>query len=437
MRMKRYIISTVVPGANPNKAFIKALNNYKQYNSNTELLYIASSNLYKKDKIHPYFLSQNILEQDKALNSNIKVSLMPINPEAIDPIIGLDRLSHITGSIVYASPKQRLKSIPAPKSALPRVLMTPGAATLPYYKGTRKSIIAAMDHVNGALVVEVVNNQLYHFRHITAEKDGSFFDLGYHYKPNVKSPKKVRLKAIIPGDYHCGYTDKDVKKALLEMLRIHKPEYLLLHDFFDGTSVNPHIRNRILERASLKDKNSVEEELKLCSSELKDLTKYPKFVKIVKSNHDDFLFRWLNDGVYVNDERNHVIGLELALAMAKGLNPVEYGIRKFNKFLNVEFLKEDQSFKLTPKKIEYGVHGHRGPNGSRGSIVSLEKSYGYITFGHTHSPEILRNARVIGTSTKLKLSYNEGASSWMQSMEWTYESGARQMINIINGKYAA
>jgi hypothetical protein len=41
----------------------------------------------------------------------------------------------------------------------------------------------------------------------------------------------------------------------------------------------------------------------------------------------------------------------------------------------------------------------------------------------------------MGTSTYLKLNYNVGPSSWMQSLCLVYSNGARQLINVINGSY--
>jgi len=81
------------------------------------------------------------------------------------------------------------------------------------------------------------------------------------------------------------------------------------------------------------------------------------------------------------------------------------------------------------------VHGDKGPNGSRGSVKSMEVSYGQSITGHSHTPEIVRGAWQTGTSTYLKLGYNKGASSWLQSSCLLYKDGSRQLINVINGKY--
>ena len=184
--------------------------------------------------------------------------------------------------------------------------------------------------------------------------------------------------------------------------------------------------------------NSLAAEIQATAIELATLQQYAKKkVVVVKSNHDEFLDRWLEEGHYVSDSRNHIIGLELALAKAQGKDPLEYGVAKYQKLNKVRFLKSEDSFKISYKDIECGMHGHLGPNGSRGSASSLELSFLASVSGHTHSPEILRQAWVMGTSSYLRLAYNKGPSSWMQTHCLVYENGSRQLINIIKGKWRA
>lgn len=434
--MKKYIITTAVPGAVPHKQFLKTLQNYCKRN-NAKLLIIPSANIYKEDVIH-VTLVPYLHQFDKNLNENIKISMMPINPESVDPVAGLERTVQIDSSVIFASPKQRLKSVASPRYDTPRVVMTPGACTRPYNNPdrvvSRRSVLAQLDHVIGAIIVEIESNKMYHYRQVQADLSGRFIDLGVQYSPTGKV-RKIKPEALIPGDYHVGWTDPRVKRVIIEILKKLDPKYLVLHDFFDGISVNHHIENKILERASLGDKASLKAELELAAAELKELSSIARNTLVVKSNHDEFLDRWLTEARYINDQRNYLIGLELSLAKARGSDPLEFALRNTHSYKNVTFLKDDESFKITERDIELAVHGHRGPNGSRGSASSLEKSYGEIVFGHTHTPEILRGAWVVGTSTFLKLSYNVGSSSWMNTMCLVYPNGSRQLINVINGRY--
>ena len=96
-------------------------------------------------------------------------------------------------------------------------------------------------------------------------------------------------------------------------------------------------------------------------------------------------------------------------------------------------MKIDEDYKVAG--IQLGVHGHLGANGSRGSLANMEKSYNKSVTGHSHSPAILRDAWVVGTSSRLRLDYNQGPSSWLNTFCLVYPNGQRQLINIIEGKY--
>lgn len=435
--MKRYIITSASPGCNPSLAFLKAIKTYCKLNK-AEHLIVPTQGLYKQDQLDKTLsFYGKILQVDTVLNSNLVISLLPINPEQIDPITGLDRLTNNRSSAIYGSPKQRLKSIASPSNDYPRVLMTPGSCTRPYKAKTKRCVIAQQDHLIGGIVVEVVNDKLYHFRQVQASQDGSFIDLGYKYSKDSKK-SKVETSAVIPGDWHTGYTDPVVRNAVVEMCQMLKPNHLVLHDFFDGISVNHHIDHKYLTRALMGSQNNLEAELKMAAKELASLSKLPsKSTIIVKSNHDEFIDRWLDAGSYVQDKENHIIGLELALAKARGQDVLEYGLKKYVSLPKVRFLKTDESVKLTSKQIEVGQHGHLGPNGARGSSISLEKAYGKSVTGHSHSPEIQRGSYVMGTSSYLKLNYNKGPSSWMQTACIIYANGDRQLINIIDKKWKA
>lgn len=426
--MKRYIITSFNPLCEINEKFFNSIKNYSRKNGAQIVLIPTDINKLSEEHVN----NKLILKKQLHLNDNLTISLLPINPEQADPISGLDRLTINGRSYIYSSPKQRLKSVPSPSQDLPRVIMTPGSITKPIKGKTKKSLISNLDHVFGAIVVEIESSSIYHFRQVQADKNGAFIDLGIQYNEDTVS--KAQVEAIIPGDYHCGFTDPVVKKVILTALDKYKPKYLVLHDFIDCISINHHIEHKYLTKAQLGNLNDLNSELLFASNELKQLSNKVKNVILVHSNHHEFLDRWVNEGNYIKDTRNHIIGLELALAKSQGKQLTEYCLRKYQDFKNVKFLKSDESFKISKQQIEVGVHGHKGANGSRGSSTSLEKCYQNIILGHSHSPEMLRSAMVVGTSTYLKLSYNEGPSSWMQSMAIVYSNGHKQLVNVIKGK---
>lgn len=429
---KRYVITSAVPGAKLNKPFYNSLVKYCQIN-NAKLLILPSTPIYKADELDPEIPQANVVMMEKFLNTKIRLSNIPINPQAVDPVQGLTRQSQTDGSFIFASPKQRLKLVANSNIKLPHALMTPGAVTNPYYRSSRVGMIAAEDHVNGAIIVEIADSVAYHFRQVQSDSEGRFIDLGLEY--SAKGKRRVTAEALIPGDLHFGSTDPKVEKVIKELADRLKPRYLFIHDGFDGISINPHVWDKSITRGTMAKDLSLGKELDLTAAKYKEYSKFAKYVIDINSNHTEFLHRWLEAGMYNKDPQNQTEGLELAWIKSQGKDAFEHAMRKRVNIPNIKFLGPDDDFKITSKRIQCGAHGHLGPNGSRGSTAGMEKSYANSVTGHSHTPEILRQAWVVGTSTYLKLGYNKGASSWLQSLCIVYKNGQRQLINIVEGKY--
>jgi hypothetical protein len=311
---------------------------------------------------------------------------------------------------------------------------------LPYAKPSKRGRIANQDHVHGAIIVEVVDANIFHFRQVQADKQGRFVDLGLMYGPN-NTVTTVATEALVLGDWHSGSTDPLVRKGTKKMIKQLKPNNVVYHDFFDGISVNHHIEHKLLTKAMMGFQNDLKAELSFCAKDLADMANYTSSVNkkaktvVVKSNHDHFLDKWLDEFKFKEDQLNRIVGLELALAKAKGLDPLEQGLLKYHPLKNVTFLKSEESLKIAG--VEVGQHGHLGVNGAKGSAASLEKSYTSLVIGHSHSPQILRGCWTVGTSSLLKLGYNVGPSSWAQTHCIIYANGQKQLVNFINGKWRA
>jgi hypothetical protein len=103
---------------------------------------------------------------------------------------------------------------------------------------------------------------------------------------------------------------------------------------------------------------------------------------------------------------------------------------KFPKFIT---LGRSASYRV--KDWELGQHGDIGSNGSRGSLLQFRKLNTKIVVGHYHSPGRKDGALAVGTSTKLRVGYNRGASSWLQSHVVIHTDGRAQHINFIDGEF--
>lgn len=445
----KFVITTAVTGCGLDTKAYDSVKQYCSKNNAALLVLVASDPASNLDRgtlgrIDKRLTGEAIVLEDTHLNSNIFLSTIKLSAKHIDPITSLTRVGQREGSFIYASPKQRLKASPVSNVKMPHFLMTTGAITVPDYRSTnymsnRTAYIAEHDHVMGAIVVEIGDSDEYHFRQIQFDDKGRFIDLGHQY--DGKNIKEIRPEAFVLGDWHSGSTCPMAKSVWKQVCDDTKPKKLVLHDTFDGRSINHHESHNIdslAKRAEVGHLNLLDE-LKLVASDLEELDKWVDELIIVKSNHDEFLKRFLQKGNFTDDPYNYKTFLKLALELVEtNCDPLKFGVESLGELdksvaKNVKWLERDED--LIISGIQLGAHGDKGANGARGGLQSMEKAYGNSVTGHSHSPEILRGAWQVGTSSKLKLSYNVGPSSWLNTSCLVYPNGQRQLINAIDGKY--
>lgn len=445
---KRFFITTAVTGCLADMDFLDSIKSYCDKNQAAFLVLISSDPAHNHSRGGYGSVDTNILARgghivmaDTALNSNLYISTLKLSAKHIDPITGLGRIGQRNGSFIYASPKQRLKAIAVSNTKLPHMLMTTGAVTRPNYStdnymSERTAYIAENDHVVGGIIVEIEDNKIYHFRQVQADSNGSFIDLGKQYNADG-SIESIEPEAFVLGDWHSGETDPVAKSAWIDITKQLGVKTVVLHDTFNGLSINHHEDHMGLLKAQRAKKNELdlESELKVLAQDLDEWSELVDSIVIVKSNHDVFLERYLQNGKYVKDPHNHKLSLYLSLALLDGKDPLQYGVEMLGMKnpSKVTWLQMDDDYKVG--KIQLGAHGHSGANGSRGSLNAMEAAYGHSVSGHSHTPEILRGAYQVGTSSFLKLSYNKGPSSWLHCSCLVYPNGARQLINVIGGKW--
>ena len=215
-------------------------------------------------------------------------------------------------------------------------------------------------------------------------------------------------------------------------------EILVLHDAFDGKSISHHDKDKKIYRTMLSEegKLSLEKELKVLAQDLNALSPLVKKVVMVKSNHDEFLTRYLEDGRYQFEPHNYKMAAILTGELMRGNYPLKAAVEMLGlkDKQKIQWLKRDDDFYVS--RIQLGAHGDRGANGAKGSLLSMENAYGLSVTGHSHTPEILRGAWQVGTTSKLNLDYTKGSpSSWFHTACLVYPNGSRQLINVVGGKW--
>jgi len=408
-------------------------------------------------ELHSYFKDKKVLysmkEKEHLLNQNIKISGMVEPPQNMDIPTSRDRFVQKDQSVIMAHSKQRFRCVPTGNKKLPKIIATTGCCTLPNYNidrknatGNRRADIALRDHTYGAIIVEVISPTHYNLRHIPSQSNGKFIDMGVKFNGD-KKPQKVGVEALILGDLHVGETDEKTMKANYEMIDFFKPKRLFVHDLADSYSINPHekedwVIQAIKSRLNMLNLNKELEGYYNVLLELSKVMGKRSEILIVPSNHDNFIYRYIAEGNFLKDPINAEVASYLFHEVVKkSKRPedgadliVEEGIKKIGKIpSNVYFLKFRDEYKVWG--YELANHGHLGHSGGKGSTKAQELMYGKSITGHTHSPEILRDTIVVGTSSKLDLGYTIGGSKWMAANAVLYDGGLVQLLPIINGKW--
>lgn len=362
------------------------------------------------------------------------MSDVKIQPTAVDPMTGLQGMSGIN-SCVFGSPKVQMETIPVLEGNLPKLMMTTGACTLRNYTDSKSGKKGEFHHTLGFVIVEIKNDEVFFSRQITATDDGNFTDLFYKVEDGLVNQIDSVAAAVL-GDLHYGQHDERVLEKTLELFKSLKPENVILHDVFDGLSINHHESKDpfIQYQREVDGTNSLRSEIE---SMLEGLEKFSEYnVSIVRSNHDDFLDRWLKntDWRKANTLKNSIEYMEFSALLLKGEAPkgiIPYLINK--KFPNYKTLGRSDS--LVINGWELAQHGDIGSNGSRGSLLQFRKLNTKIVVGHYHSPGRKDGALAVGTSTKLRVNYNLGPSGWLQSHVIIHHDGKAQHINFIRGEF--
>ncbi len=368
------------------------------------------------------------------------MSDVKIQPTAVDPMTGLQGMSGIN-SCIFGSPKVQLETIPVLEGNIPKMMLTTGACTVNNYTDSKAGKKGEFHHTLGFVIVEIKDDEVFFARQVTALDDGSFSDLYYRVKYNEETgssevTRQSTMAAIVLGDLHYGQHDPRIIKRTLKLFDKLKPENVVLHDVFDGLSINHHELNDpfIQFQREMDGSNSLRHEIDAMLIGLEDFKDYN--VTVVRSNHDDFLDRWLKntDWRKASTLRNSIEYMEFAALLLKGEAPqgiIPHLIKQ--KFPTFNTLGRSDSFIVND--WELGLHGDVGSNGSRGSLLQFRKLNRKMVVGHYHSPGRKDGALSVGTSTKLRVNYNVGPSSWLQSHVLIHNDGKAQHICFIEGDF--
>lgn len=431
----KYIVSNMQFNASANKNLLANILRFAKEHEVDSLLTFVQNGSYKdEDIVNPDVMKAgfSIVEFQK-LNKNLKLRDMKIPAQQINPLTGMASKLSRDYSVIMPSAKIRYLSV-ANTSNKPHALMTTGNLTKPNYKlHTAQGRKAYEQHQYGFVFVEVVNGRLFSTYQVEATKNGDFY---YKTERYVKGKvQKAQPEALILGDIHLGDTNPKAYKYSLAMIQDLKPKRVVLHDLFNGHSINPHERGHLLsDLRNLKQKRDcLEYELRDVYKEVVRLSNmFPDVEFLVsESNHDIFLQRYIDDKLFIDQPQNFLLVAQMIPAILEDKKPtLQIGLEQFGNIpTNFTFEREDVEHRV--RGVELAYHGHRGINGSRGSSASFDRFNLRMITAHEHSPKLYANGMVVGTLTHLKLPYTKGAGGWMHANGILYPDGKYGLVPFV------
>ena len=462
-KKKRFTLWAVAPGAPIDADKLAVVESYNEHRNAKMVLAPGCAHVKAlhgqpklfDEKIAPYLKN---MHQEFLFNARAKALNLQIRPQQIRPLTGIDRikgkldlldateynqlLKPRNQSLFIPSPKQQMQVYATGNSTPPRLIHGTGFLTEPNYRMEEKTgHVGAEDHIMGGLVVEV-EGDVFHVRQLQFNPvDSSIVDITpeglMRYYPDGRV-KKERVEALVLGDIHPGHDNPAALAWIEEQIRIFNPKNIFCHDWFDGLTVNHHLEKRALSRmlAKIGKFKNLPEEVAYCRDFYQRyiIDHVAKDCKIymVPSNHEKFLNSWLDGKHYTttDDKGNFKMGHEMVLDFLNGINPLQKRLDPNNR-LEWPSINDD----VFIEGVQCNVHGHNGPKGSRGNPGNLEKTYGTVMSGHTHTASILHGYWGVGHISAPRHGYNSGASDWTITNGIIAKGGHKQLTSLVAGKW--
>ena len=391
-----------------------------------------SENVTWEEELHPFFVD----EQVKLADDLIFCGELDILPTNVYPLNGLDNYAGVNSAIIPHA-KMQMRSLATMKHEDAKFLYTTGTVTQHNYIQRRAGQIAEYHHVYGAMVVEVSDSGEWFTRQLNADDHGIVYDLDRVWGPTWDKPiSEFGRPYVNLGDIHIEKSDEVQMSTALSMLVKLAPEKVFIHDLLDMRSRNHHNTSDphfLVGHLG----HTVEADVQKAALWLQSMTQaFPdtEFI-VIRSNHDEALGKWVREGTKFMDPINlrywHLLNYMQLYQIEQGVPFDIFAYALFNAGLkpnnpNVRFVQEDESVLL--RGIEFGMHGHLGPNGARGNPKSYRQIGRRANIGHTHSAGILDGVWTAGVLGSLDMGYNKGPSSWSCSHILTYPNGKRAII---------
>jgi len=482
-RKNRFIITWAQNNTPVHEVFLKNLEAYaKHINADIHVIagrYRNPTSIFtdiKHDKWH-----HSVTKYLDAARHNVHkylsiMSDVKVQPTAINPMTGMTGMSGIN-SCVFGSPKLQLEMIPVLEGNKPKMMMTTGACTKANYTDSKSGKQGEFHHTLGFVIIEIKDGETFFTRQVSADDEGNFTDLyndvwfdgeevdvlfddedfpaiaktewnkanfgenPRHWVGETIIERVTEVDACVLGDLHFGNEDPEVMEGTKKLMYNLVPEHVILHDVFDGSSINHHESKDPFAqyRKEVKGTNDLKKEVDYMLNELDMFVGY-KNVVVVRSNHDDFLDRWLKNEDWkkmptAKNSMEYMQYSQILLRQYGEKSQVKGVIPELINNVYPDWITLGRSDSYIVNGWELACHGDIGSGGSRGSLQQFRKLNTKIITGHSHTPGRKDGALAVGTSTIMRMGYNIGPSNWLQSHVIIHKSGKAQHVHFIDGEY--
>lgn len=382
--------------------------------------------------LRPYLYFNKLQFGDVMISANSRVV-----PTAQNPLSGYEVLAS-GRHLILGHPRIHFKTLPRFYGDPLHTMVSTGYITYKNYSLSKAGDKGFEHHSYGFTIIEKdTPNKCLIPRPIKINSDGSFTDIKFEV-----TPEEVRevnsCKAYIPGDIHHEQLDHAKWGVTLDIMNKLNPEKVVLHDVLDGNRFNHHNSKDMYtqRRLVVENKYLIRDEVDAAIDFCADLqSNIMCDLKIVQSNHDDFLDRFVNEFNWKRDLHNSDAYLDYA-KIQQTQNLSEHG-NIFGYLINRETDAEYIPYwkGLSVSNYQIGHHGDKGINGARGSANSFARVNTKMIHGHSHSPMIKDGVTVVGVSCKLWQPYNsKGMSSWAHADSIIHNTGKNQLL-VYNDSY--
>lgn len=385
------------------------------------------SEMWWVDEVLPY------LHYGKIQFGDVKVSTdSRIRPTAKEPMTGYEVLAK-DNSLVLPHSKIHFKTMPRFKNDPLRAMCTTGYISNKNYSDSKAGETAWEHHSYGFVIIEKKEDGTCHIpRNVKVKSDGSFVDIIYSVK-NGKVTKINSSEGLVLGDIHASEVNLDIMQKTWDLMAVLKPKKTILHDLFDGSTVNPHeVKDMYIQKKKIREnKFLIDEEIEQSFDVVRTLQPLTGKIYVSLSNHDVFLDRLINDGNWKKDLHNSHNYLKYAYIQQT--EDIEKFGTIYGYLLNKEFgddvkyLNYDDSLKIGG--YECALHGDNGTNGSRGTYKQFSRLNTKMIHGHQHSPVLHNNVTCVGVTCNIKQYYTrKGLSSWAYAHSVIHDNGKNQLL---------